>query len=130
MDVTQCLSQAISRIHQLKLSLTTVDTQVRVLKLEAVHEELLLLQRDLSRRSAALERLTVLPGSPVVGLKLGDLELPASVRLVTIFRGPFFINPSDNLLLRPDDVLLVIGLQTDLVELGTHLAPATQGAAV
>lgn len=119
-ELNQLLAQTAARIHQLKETLLAVDTQVRVLKLETAHDDLLTLQRDLSRRSAALERIVVPQGSSAIGQKIGDLRLPASVQLVTIFRGPFFINPSNALTLRADDVLILVGLQTDLAEVSAQ----------
>lgn len=121
-ELSQFLTQTAARIHQLKQTLLAVDTYVRVLKLETVHEDLLTLQRDLSRRSAALERIALLEGSFAIGQPVGDLRLPASVHLVTIFRGPFLINPSDALVLRADDVLIVVGLQADLALVSTQFA--------
>lgn len=115
-ELNQLLVQTAARIHQLKEMLLAVDTQVRVLKLETAHEDLLTLQRDLSRRSAALERIPLLQGSPAIGQKVIDLRLPASVHLVTIFRGPFLINAVDSLVLQADDVLIMIGLQADLAQ--------------
>jgi hypothetical protein len=121
-ELNQLLSQTTTRIHQLKQTLVAVDTQVRALKLETVQEDFLLLQRDLRRRSAGLERVPLPQGSPAIGQKVGDLRLPESVRIVTIFRGPFFISAADDLMLRADDVLIVVGLQTDLVQVAAEIA--------
>jgi len=123
-ELNQLVVQATARIHQLKQTLLTVDSQVRALKLETIQEDLLTLQRDLSRRSAALERIVLSPGAPAVGQQIGELRLPESVRVVTIFRGPFFINASEDLVLRSDDVLLVVGLQTDLAQAVAQLTVA------
>jgi K+/H+ antiporter YhaU regulatory subunit KhtT len=119
-ELNQLLAQTAARIHQLKETLLAVDTQVRVLKLETAHDDLLTFERDLSRRSAALERIVVPQGSSAIGQKIGDLRLPASVQLVTIFRGPFFINPSEALTLRADDVLIMVGLQADLAQVAAQ----------
>jgi len=123
-ELNQLLVRTTARISQLKQTLVAVDSQARALKLETVQEDFLTLQRELSRRSAALERLPVSQGSPVIGQKVGDLRFPESGRVVTIFRGPFFINPSDDLILRADDVLMVVGLETDLAQIAAQLAPA------
>ena len=121
-ELNQFLTQTAARIHQLKQTLVAVDTHVRVLKLETVHEDLLTLQRDLSRRSAALERIPLPDGSSAIGQRVGDLQFPNSVHLVTIFRGPFLINPSDALVLRADDVLILVGLQADLAQVSAQFA--------
>jgi hypothetical protein len=110
------LSQAGDRIQQLKLTLLSVDSHIRDLKLETIHHELLTLQQDLSLRAAAIERFPVVQGSPVIGRTLAEVALPASVRLVTVLRGPFLVPPDDTLVLRIDDVLVMIGLQADLAQ--------------
>ena len=125
-ELNQLLVRTTARISQLKQTLFAVDSQVRALKLETVQEDFLTLQRELSRRSAALERLPLPQGSPVIGQKVGDLRFPESGRVVTIFRGPFFIKPSDDLILRADDVLIVVGLETDLAQIAAQLAAAHQ----
>lgn len=123
-ELNQLLAQTTGRIHQLKQTLLAVDSQVRALKLETVHEDLLTLQRDLSRRSAALERIPLPQGSSATGQKLGDLRLPESVHVVTVFRGPFLINSCDDLVLRADDVLIMIGLQADLAQVAVEFTVA------
>jgi K+/H+ antiporter YhaU regulatory subunit KhtT len=123
-ELNQLLVQTMARIHQLKQTLSTVDSQVRALKLETVQEDFLTLQRELSRRSGALERIPLPQGSPAIGQKIGDLGLPGSVRVVTIFRGPFLITSFDDLVLRADDVLIVIGLQSDLAQAAAQFTVA------
>ena len=110
------LGQAGDRIQQLKRTLLSVDSHIRELKLETIHHELLTLQQDLSLRAAAIERLPVARGSPVIGRTLAEVALPASVRLVTVLRGPFLVPPDEALVLRVDDVLVMIGLQADLAQ--------------
>jgi hypothetical protein len=110
------LGQASDRIQQLKHALLSVDSQIRELKLETIHHELLTLQQELSLRAAAIERLPVVPGSPVIGKRLAEVVLPPSVRLVTVLRGPFLVASDEALVLRVDDVLVMIGLQTDLAQ--------------
>lgn len=110
------LSQAGDRIQQLKQTLLNVDGQIRELKLETIHHELLTLQQELSLRAAAIERLPIAQGSPVIGRKLAEVVLPASVRLITVLRGPFLVPPDDGLVLRLDDILVMIGLQADLAQ--------------
>jgi len=118
------LGQAGDRIQQLKQTLLSVDNQIRELKLETIHHELLTLQQDLSLRAAAIERLPVVQGSPVIGRRLEEVVLPASVRLVTILRGPFLVPPDADIVLRVDDVLVMIGLQTDLAQVVSEFTQA------
>lgn len=121
------LGQAGDRIQQFKQTLLNVDNQIRELKLETIHDELLTLQRDLSLRTAAFERFTVSRESPVIGKRLAEVVLPPSVRLVTILRGPFLVSPDDTLVLRVDDILIMIGLQTDLTLVVSEFTNARNG---
>ena len=118
------LSQAGDRIQQLKHTLLSVDSHIRELKLETIHHELLILQQDLSLRTAAIERFLVAQGSPIIGRTLAEVALPASVRLVTILRGPFLVPPDVALVLRVDDVLVMIGLQADLAQVVSEFTQA------
>lgn len=113
-DVERIVSQATDRVHRLKQTLVQMDAQIRALKLEAIQGDLLTLQRDLSLRAAALERLPVAQGSKVVGKQVSDLAWPSTVRLVTVFRGPFLIPPTDGFMFRADDIVIAIGLRADL----------------
>ena len=118
------LGQAGDRVQQLKQTLLSVDSHIRELKLETIHHELLTLQQDLSLRAAAIERFPVVQGSPVIGRTLAEVSLPASVRLVTVLRGPFLVPPDDALVLRVDDVLVIIGLQADLAQVVSEFTQA------
>ena len=126
----QVLGQAGDRIQQLKQTLLNVDSQIRELKLETIHHELLTLQQDLSLRAAAIERFTIVRGSPVIGKRLAEVAWPPSVRLVTILRGPFLVSPDDTLILRVDDVLIMIGLQVDLALVSSDFTNARNGTSV
>ena len=123
----EVLGQAGDRIQQLKQTLLNVDSQIRELKLETIHHELLTLQQDLSLRTAAIERLTIVRGSPVIGKRLAEVALPPSVRLVTILRGPFLVSPDDTLVLRADDILIMVGLQVDLALVSSDFTHARNG---
>ena len=114
------LGQAGDRVQQLKRTLLSVDSNIRELKLETIHHELLTLQQDLSLRAAAIERFPVVQGSPLIGRTLAEVALPASVRLVTVLRGPFLLPPDDVLVLRVGDTLVMIGLQADLAQVASE----------
>lgn len=126
-QLADVLGQAGDRIQQLKQTLLNVDSQIRELKLETIHHELLTLQQDLSLRTAAIERLTIVRGSPVIGKRLAEVALPPSVRLVTILRGPFLVSPDDTLVLRVDDILIMVGLQVDLALVSSDFTHARNG---
>jgi K+/H+ antiporter YhaU regulatory subunit KhtT len=118
-QLERLLGQAGDRIQQLKRTLLSVDSHIRELKLETIHYELLILQQELSLRDAAIERFPVVQGSPVIGRTLAEVALSPSVRLVTVLRGPFLVPPDDALVLRVDDILVMIGLQADLAQVAT-----------
>ena len=123
-QLEQLLGQAADRVQHLKRTLLDVDSHIRELKLETIHHELLTLQQDLSLRAAAIERIPLARGSPMIGKTLAELTLPTSVRLVTVLRGPFLIPPEEALVLRADDILVMVGLQADLAQLASELAQA------
>lgn len=123
-QLQRLLSQAGERIQQLKRTLLGVDSRIRELKQETIHHELLTLQQDLSLRTAAIERFPVVQGSPVIGKTLAEMAFPLSIRLVTVLRGPFLVLPDDTLILRANDVLVIIGLQGDLVKVASSFTPA------
>jgi hypothetical protein len=126
-DVERTVTQATDRVHHLKQTLVQVDSQIRALKLEAIQGDLLTLQRDLSLRAAALERLPVAQGSRAVGKQVSDLAWPPTVRLVTVFRGPFLIPPTDGFIFRADDIVIAIGLRADLDQIASWFAVARTG---
>jgi hypothetical protein len=114
--------QASDRIQHLKHTLLHVDSQIRELKLETIHHELLTLQQDLSLRAAAIERFPIVQGSSVIGRTIGSIGFPSSVHIVTILRGPFLVPPDHALVFRTDDVLVMIGLKADLAQVASELA--------
>jgi Trk K+ transport system NAD-binding subunit len=118
------LGQAGDRVQQLKRTLLSVDSNIRELKLETIHHDLLTLQQDLSLRAAAIERFPVVQGSQFIGRTLAEVALPASVRLVTVLRGPFLVPPDDALVLRAGDTLVMIGLQADLAQVASEFTQA------
>ena len=115
--IDQMLADAISRVQELKQSLTGVDAQIRALKIETVHQSLLSLQRDLAIRSGGIERLTVLRGAAAAGQPLSALPQYSSAYVAAVLRGPFLLLPTDDLLFRPGDIVVVIGAQTELNQL-------------
>ena len=123
-QLERVLGQAGDRVQQLKRTLLSVDSNIRELKLETIHHELLTLQQDLSLRAAGIERFPVVQGSQVIGRTLAEVALPASVRLVTVLRGPFLVPPDDALVLRAGDTLVMIGLQADLAQVASEFTQA------
>ncbi|MDZ4856766.1 MAG: TrkA C-terminal domain-containing protein [Nitrospirota bacterium] len=124
------LDQTSDRIQMLKQTLLSVDSHIRELKMETIHHELLTLQQDLSLRAAAIERFLVAQGSPVIGRTLVEVALPASIRLVTVLRGPIIMPPDGTLILRAGDVLVMIGLQADLAQVASEFTQARDAKSV
>jgi TrkA-C domain len=116
-QIGDTLADATTHIQELKHALVRVDGQIRELKLETIHHDLLSLQRDLSLRSAGLERLTIVRGATAVGQSLRALPLSSSAYVTTVLRGPFLLTPSDDLVFRPGDIVILIGAQSDLDQL-------------
>ena len=117
--VDEALTDARARVHELKRSLLQVDAQIRELKLEAIHQDLLLLHHDLTVRSAGIERLTVMREAEAAGQPVCAIPQPLVRYVATILRGPFLLAPTSDLVLRPGDIVIAIGPQCELDQL-TH----------
>jgi hypothetical protein len=126
-DLERTVNHAVDRVHLLKQTLLQVDAQIRALKLEAIQGDLLTLQRDLSLRAAGIERLPVSHGSKAVGKQVSGLAWPTTVRLVTVFRGPFLIPPTEDFVFRADDIVIAIGLRADLDQIASWFAVPRTG---
>lgn len=113
----ELLTEAIAQVQQLKTFLARVDTQIRELKLEAIHQDLLAFHRDLAVRSGGIERLTITRGAPAAHAPLSALPYSASAHVATVLRGPFLLAPTNDLLLRPGDIVILIGTQVELNKL-------------
>ncbi len=115
--IEQTLADALTRVQGLKQALIGVDTQIRELKIEAIHQDLLSLQRDLAVRSSGIERLTVVRGAAAVGQPLSALPSYPSAYVAMVLRGPFLLAPTDDLLFQPGDIVVLMGAQTALDQL-------------
>lgn len=115
--IDQALANAISRVQELKQVLISVDAEIRELKIETVHRDLLSLQRDLALRSGGIERLTVVRGAAAAGQLLSALPPCSSASVAAVLRGPFLLAPTHDLLFRPGDIVVLVGAQTELDQL-------------
>ncbi|HNA27640.1 MAG TPA: TrkA C-terminal domain-containing protein [Nitrospira sp.] len=113
---------AAERIKGQRAALQLVERQIRELKIELAHEDLLTMQRELGLRDAAIERVVVVRGAPVIGHPIGEFDLPPTTHIAAVFRGPFLLPLSDAMTLRPDDIVILVGLRHDL----THWLPYFQ----
>lgn len=110
----QYLTDISARVRTLKKELLQVDPRVRQIESEALREDLLNLERDLFHRSATIERIRVVPGAPASGCPVGQLGLPASVRIVAVLRGPSLLLSFESVLFRPGDMVILLGLRDEL----------------
>ncbi len=124
LPLEDALRTASDRIKGQRAALQQVESHIRDLKVELAQEELLTMQRELGLRDAAIERVVVAQGAPVIGHPIGEFDLPATTRIVAVFRGPFLFPLSDSMTLRPDDIVILAGLRHDL----THWLPHFQRA--
>jgi Trk K+ transport system NAD-binding subunit len=115
---------AADRIKGQRAALQLIESHIRDLKAELAQEELLTIQRELSMRDAAIERVVVAQGAAVIGHPIGEFDLPVTTRIAAVFRGPFLLPLSDSLTLRPDDIVILTGLRHDL----SHWLPYFQKA--
>jgi hypothetical protein len=113
------LTRSMTQVHGLKQALLQIDTRIRDLKLEAVHEDLLKMQQDLSIRSARIERLTITRRAVAVGRSARELPRSSSVHLVVVMRGAFLLAPSDDVVFQPDDIVVLIGPESELSSCAT-----------
>ncbi len=115
--IDERLAEAIAKVQQFKTLLVRADTQIRELKLEAIHQDLLAFQRDLTLRSGGIERLIVTRGAAAAHEPLSAHPYSASAHVATVLRGPFLLAPANDLLLRPGDIVILIGTQPELDKL-------------
>lgn len=119
LPLEDAIHTAADRIKSQRAALQQIESHIRDLKIEVVQDELVIMQRELALRDAAIERVVVASGAPVIGHPVGEFDLPATTRIVAVFRGPFLLPLSDSMTLRSDDVVILTGLRHDL----THWLP-------
>jgi regulator of replication initiation timing len=112
--LSQRLADTAAHIRSLKQELMELEPELRQIESEALHEALLALERDLVRRSAALERLRVVQGASASGCLVHELGLPPSVKVAAILRGPALILDAETVRIKPGDTVVLIGLQDAL----------------
>jgi hypothetical protein len=116
-EVKRALEVSARQAQHLKHLLGRLDSQIRELKLEAAHEDMIRIQQDLALRSAMIQRVTVAGESLLAGRSVREFELPPSVRVAAILRGPFLLPVTETLTVRTDDVVILLGPQDDLAEI-------------
>ncbi|MGH7235013.1 MAG: TrkA C-terminal domain-containing protein [Nitrospiraceae bacterium] len=106
--------EAASRVRGLKKESMEIDALVRELEADALREDLLRIQQDLTVRAATLERISVPQGSSVLGQPVSHLSLPPATRVVAVCRGPAFLAVDQHLVLRAGDIVILVGPRTEL----------------
>ncbi|MCE7976882.1 MAG: hypothetical protein DYH03_06975 [Nitrospira sp. NTP1] len=119
-SLQEAIRTASDRIKGHQAALQLVERQIRELKVELAHEDLLTMQRELGLRDAAIERVVVARSAPVIGHPIGEFDLPPTTRIVAVFRGPFLLPLSNTMTLRPDDIVILVGLRHDLLHWLPH----------
>jgi len=121
------LLEGATAVRALKQELTHVEGAIRDLELEALHEGLVQIQRDLTSRSAGLSRFVVRPDSAAVGLSLFQLDLPTMTQVAALFRGPTLLSPSAEVFLRAGDIVILLGPQAELQRVALHFVGQSRG---
>ena len=111
---------ASDRIKGQQVALQQIERHIRDLKIELAHEDLLTMQRELGLRDATIERVVVSRSAPVIGHPIGEFDLPPTTHIVAVFRGPFLLPLTDSMTLRPDDIVILVGLRHDLAHWLPH----------
>ena len=108
------VGEAASRVRGLKKESMEIDALVRELEADALREDLLRIQHDLTVRAATLERISVPQGSSVLGQPVSHLSLPPATRVVAVCRGPAFLAVDQHLVLHAGDIVILVGPRTEL----------------
>ncbi|MDQ6735082.1 MAG: TrkA C-terminal domain-containing protein [Nitrospirota bacterium] len=121
------LLEGATAVRVLKQELTHVEGAIRELELEALHEDLVQIQRDLTSRSAGLSRFVAAPDSAAVGLSLVQLNLPTMTHVAALLRGPTLLSPSAEVFLRAGDIVIFLGPQAELQRVASHFVGQSRG---
>ncbi len=114
------LLEAAATARLLKQELMRVEESIRELEVEALHEDLIKVQRDLMSRSAGLSRLVVAHDSSVVGLSVAQLNLPETTHAAALLRGPTLLSCAAEIPIRGGDIVILVGSQAELQGIGAR----------
>ena len=120
-DLDRAVTRAQTRVQELNLHLSRFEDEIRQMKLETIHEDLLRLQQDLSARAAGIERVIIPRGAASAGQPLRNAPRSSTAIVAMILRGPYLLAPQDDLLCRPGDIVVLLGNQMDLERLAVWL---------
>lgn len=111
------LSAATSQVGLLKKELGQIETLVRELEVEAMREDLLKIQQDLSTRSATMERVQVARGAWAVDRSISQMGLSPPTRVAAVLRGPALLHLTDSLVFQSGDLVVLVGPQVEVKRL-------------
>lgn len=111
------LSAATSQLGLLKKELGQVETLVRELEVEAMREDLLKIQQDLSTRSATMERVQVARDAWAVDRSISQMGLSPPARVAAVLRGPALLHLTDSLVFQSGDLVVLVGPQVEVKRL-------------
>jgi len=115
-DAAGLLSAATLQVGLLKKELGQVETLVRELEVEAIREDLLKIQQDLSTRYATIDRVHVARGSWAVGRSISQMGLSPTTRVAAVLRGPALLHP-DTLVFQSGDLVILVGPLVEVKQL-------------
>ena len=127
--LAQLLVESSSEIQRIRKDLLTIENAIRDLESENLSETLIRIHRDLAARSATIERVSLPVGSPFLAMTPREVELATGARIAALLRGPALLQSYDQLVLRPGDVMFLVGLQKELRARLLHLMPGPSATA-
>lgn len=125
-EAEMILSRAGRNITVLKQDALGLDTIVRELEVEALREDLITIQHDLSSRGALIRRVTVENTGTAVNRSIPELRLSPTVRVGGILRGPLLMTSIDQTKLQSGDIVILLGSREELqrcLPLFSHVRP-------
>ncbi len=110
----QTVQSVNSRVWVLKKERAKVESLIRELDAESMGETLQAVQRDLTVRGVAIERIMVAARSAAIGHSITQMEIDPAVRVVAVLRGPIVLTPCETVVFRPGDIVLVVGPRAEI----------------
>jgi hypothetical protein len=108
------LTSTFTQVQRLRRELQRLTQAITEIETETLTDTLLRMHRDLSTRGATVERWVIQPRSAAAGLTAKEFEASTQTRLIAVCRGPALLTTFDQLSLAPGDVLLLLGLRSQL----------------
>lgn len=127
--LAELLAESSTEIQRIRKDLLTIENAIGDLETENLSETLVRIHRDLAARSATIERVSLPVGSPLLAMTSREVELATGARIAALLRGPTLLQSYDQLVLRPGDVMFLVGMQKELRARLLHLMPGPSAPA-